>query len=142
MYRIDGETGEASVVTGDLKQAERPVLLARRKAAVHRRVARRADRLIHVYEMEDGGTTHRTAGFFIDAGAGTTDGMRADIDGNLWCGWGMGSDGLDGVMVFSPDGQADRPDRPARALREPLFRRARSATGCSWRRRSRFMRST
>ena len=38
------------------------------------------------------------------AGAGTPDGFRVDIDGNLWCGWGMGSDELDGVLVFSPDG--------------------------------------
>lgn len=40
----------------------------------------------------------------IDAGPGTPDGMRCDIDGNLWCGWGMGSAELDGVMVFAPDG--------------------------------------
>ena len=36
---------------------------------------------------------------------GTPDGMRCDIDGNLWCGWGMGSPELDGVMVFNPDGK-------------------------------------
>ena len=27
-----------------------------------------------------------------------------DIDGNLWCGWGMGDPELDGVVVFAPDG--------------------------------------
>ena len=41
---------------------------------------------------------------FIDAGPGTPDGMRGDIDGNLWCGWGMGDPELDGVVVFAPDG--------------------------------------
>ena len=41
----------------------------------------------------------------IDAGPGTPDGMRCDVDGNLWCGWGMGSSDLDGVMVFAPDGK-------------------------------------
>ena len=40
----------------------------------------------------------------IDAGPGTPDGFRVDVDGNLWCGWGMGSDGLDGVHVFNPAG--------------------------------------
>jgi gluconolactonase len=41
----------------------------------------------------------------IDAGpGGTPDGMRCDADGNLWCGWGMGSEALDGVLVFAPDG--------------------------------------
>jgi gluconolactonase len=43
---------------------------------------------------------------FIDAGPhGTPDGFRCDIDGNLWAGWGMG-EGHDGVMIFSPQGQA------------------------------------
>lgn len=41
----------------------------------------------------------------IDAGEeGSPDGFRVDTDGNLWCGWGMGSDALDGVRVFGPDG--------------------------------------
>jgi gluconolactonase len=34
---------------------------------------------------------------------GTPDGFRVDTDGNLWCGWGMGSPELDGVKVFSPE---------------------------------------
>ena len=39
---------------------------------------------------------------FIDAGpGGTPDGLRIDIDGNLWCGWGMGA-GLDGVHIYNP----------------------------------------
>jgi gluconolactonase len=41
----------------------------------------------------------------IDASPGTPDGFRCDMDGNLWCGWGMGSDELDGVRVFSPAGE-------------------------------------
>ena len=36
---------------------------------------------------------------------GTPDGMRIDVDGNLWCGWGMGSAALDGVAIFNPDGK-------------------------------------
>jgi gluconolactonase len=34
----------------------------------------------------------------------TPDGMRCDVDGNLWCGWGM-SLALDGVRIFNPAGQ-------------------------------------
>ena len=45
------------------------------------------------------------------------------MDGNLWVGWGMGEEGQDGVSVFDPVGQADRPHRPARAVRQPLLRR-------------------
>ena len=36
---------------------------------------------------------------------GTPDGMRADVDGNLWVGWGMGAEELDGVAVFNPEGK-------------------------------------
>jgi gluconolactonase len=42
----------------------------------------------------------------IDAGQGTPDGFRVDVHGNLWCGWGMGSDELDGVRIFTPQGEA------------------------------------
>ena len=40
--------------------------------------------------------------------------MRCDIDGNLWCGWGMGSAALDGVLVFAPDGTVGRIALPER----------------------------
>ena len=54
----------------------------------------------------------------IDAGPkGTPDGFRVDVDGNLWCGWGMGEAGLDGVHVFNPQGKLigriDLPERCA-----------------------------
>jgi gluconolactonase len=29
-----------------------------------------------------------------------------DVDGNLWCGWGMGSAELDGVRIFTAQGEA------------------------------------
>ena len=54
--------------------------------------------------MGDDGVTLSNRRVFIDAGPGTPDGMRCDIHGNLWCGWGMGDEALDGVHVFAPDG--------------------------------------
>ena len=47
----------------------------------------------------------RTTGWRSIAGAGTPDGFRVDVDGNLWCGWGMGEAELDGVRVFNPAGE-------------------------------------
>jgi gluconolactonase len=42
----------------------------------------------------------------IDAGpGGNPDGFRVDVQGNLWAGWGTG-EGLNGVRVFAPDGEA------------------------------------
>ena len=54
---------------------------------------------------------------------GTPDGFRVDVDGNLWCGWGMGNAQQDGVKVFDPHRQADRLHRAARALRQCRVRR-------------------
>src|SRR3984885_9042609 len=41
---------------------------------------------------------------YVVESRGVPDGMRCDVDGNLWCGWGMGNPELDGVLVFAPDG--------------------------------------
>jgi len=62
--------------------------------------------------------TLKNSRVFIDAGPkGTPDGFRVDMDGNLWCGWGMGEAGLDGVHVFNPTGKLigriDLPERCA-----------------------------
>lgn len=37
--------------------------------------------------------------------AGFADGIRADVDGNIWAGSGWVGAGYDGVQVFAPDGQ-------------------------------------
>ncbi len=36
--------------------------------------------------------------------AGMADGIRADVDGNIWSSAGWVGDGYDGVQVFAPDG--------------------------------------
>jgi len=38
-------------------------------------------------------------------GNGGSDGIRCDVDGNLWSAAGWAGDGYDGVHVFSPEGQ-------------------------------------
>jgi gluconolactonase len=58
-------------------------------------------RVIVVFDVE-GGTRLTNKRKFIDAGPGTPDGFRCDVDGNLWCGWGMGQEGLDGVAIYNP----------------------------------------
>lgn len=68
-------------------------------------VASRAQptRRIRVYDVREGKLFNGRD--LIDAGSGTPDGLRCDVDGNLWCGWGMGSPDLDGVRVFTPEGE-------------------------------------
>lgn len=56
---------------------------------------------------DDGRSQGATWAFWVlvDAEAGTPDGFRIDVDGNLWCGWGMGTPDLDGVRIFNPAGE-------------------------------------
>ncbi len=55
-----------------------------------------------VYDMVDDGSRAANGRVFFD-GDGWADGIRCDIDGNVWCGF-SGGPGQDGVAVFAPDG--------------------------------------
>ena len=79
--------------------------------------SRSVPRKIHAYDVV-GGKALANRRLLIDAEPkGAPDGFRVDVDGNLWCGWGMGEAGLDGVHVFNPDGRLigriDLPERCA-----------------------------
>ena len=81
-------------------------------------VASRAEptRKIVVFNV-NGGKKLGKQRLLIDAAGGSPDGFRVDVDGNLWCGWGMGHDDLDGVRVFNsagaPIGHIHLPERAA-----------------------------
>jgi gluconolactonase len=57
---------------------------------------------IQVYEMSSGRPTNGK--LFADMSQGTSDGIRCDVDGNVWAAAAGGGDGYDGVHVFAPDG--------------------------------------
>ena len=123
VYRIDGATGKASIVAegmlgpnGLCFSPDEKILYVIESRGV-------PTRKILAYDVAASGDKLSNKRIFVDAGPGTPDGMRADIDGNLWCGWGMGDPELDGVVVFAPDGNTDRPHRAAGALRQSVFRR-------------------
>jgi len=105
VYRLDPASGEAIVVEGTLRgpnglcfSPDESVLYVVESRAV-------PNRLILAYDVVENGKRLANKRTLIDCGPGTSDGLRCDVDGNLWCGWGMGSDELDGVMVFSPQGK-------------------------------------
>jgi len=105
VFRIDGESGELSVVAVSLKKQnglcfnpDESILYVVESRGV-------PNRKILAYDVGSDGITLSNKRVHIDAGpGGTPDGMRCDVDGNLWCGWGMGSPELDGVNVYAPDG--------------------------------------
>ena len=105
VYRVDGETGVATVVADDILgpnglcfSPDESVLYVVESRGV-------PNRKILAYDLGPDGRELTNKRVHIDAGeGGTPDGMRCDVDGNLWCGWGMGCDELDGVNVYAPDG--------------------------------------
>ncbi len=105
VYRLDPHGGEAAPVADDIPGPNG--LAFSPDARTLYIVASRAEpREIRAYDVDEAGRLSRGR-VLIDAGpGGTPDGLRVDVDGNLWCGWGMGSDDLDGVRVFAPDGTA------------------------------------
>lgn len=104
VYRLDPETGKATVVVADVLgpnglafSPDESLLYVVESRGV-------PTRKILAFDVACDGMSVHEKRVLIDAGPGTPDGFRVDVDGNLWCGWGMGSDELDGVMIFAPDG--------------------------------------
>ena len=106
LYRLDPASGELTCLADDVP-APNGLAFSPDESILYL-VASRAEptRQILAYDVTEGGRAISNRRVAIDAGpGGTPDGLRVDIDGNLWCGWGMGPD-LDGVRVFNPDGRA------------------------------------
>ena len=116
VYRVDGKTGQMTVAAGDINRPN-GLAFSPDESKLYVVEAGLSPRVIQVYDVVDGGTRLSNKRTFLDAGPGTPDGYRCDVDGNLWCGWGMGQEGLDGVSIFDPDGKLigriDLPERCA-----------------------------
>ncbi len=107
VYRLNPDTGEATVVAGEL---EKPNGLCfspdySRLYLVDTGASHKPDhsRHIRVYDVVDGSSLTNGRDF-CDMAPGTSDGIRCDIDDNLWASAGWGGEGFDGVHVFAPDG--------------------------------------
>lgn len=106
IYRVDGDTFEAVQVTQDVLGPNGLAFSPDEKILYVVESRGLPTRKILAFDVVDGGKGIRNKRTLIDAGpGGTPDGFRVDIDGNLWCGWGMGAQDLDGVMVFSSEGE-------------------------------------
>jgi gluconolactonase len=116
VYRVDGKTGQLSVVAGDINRPN-GIAFSPDESKLYLVEGGVTPRLIRVFDVVDGGARITSKRTLIEAGPGTPDGFRCDVDGNLWCGWGMGKEGLDGVSIFNPDGKLigriDLPERCA-----------------------------
>jgi gluconolactonase len=103
VYRFDPKSGRATVATGDVNRPN-GLAFSPDEKKLYIVEAGVTPRVIRVFDVNDDKLANGRA--FLTAEAdGTPDGLRCDVDGNLWCGWGMGNEELDGVMVISPQGK-------------------------------------
>jgi gluconolactonase len=104
VYRVDGLTGDVSVMADDIL-APNGLAFSPDEKILYVVESRAEPRRLLAYDVVGDGARLTGRRVIIDAGpAGTPDGFRVDVDGNLWCGWGM-SEALDGVRVFDPAGE-------------------------------------
>jgi gluconolactonase len=108
VYRLDPKTRAATVVVSDLDKPNGLCFSPDEKLlyVVDSGTPKRTDapRPIQVYDVVDG-TRLKNGRMFANMSPGTSDGIRCDMDGNIWsaAGW-SGKESYNGVHVFAPDG--------------------------------------
>jgi gluconolactonase len=116
VYRVDAQSGEITMMI-DAFVGPNGLAFSPDESVLYVVESRGTPRKIYAFDVLDGGRKLGEPRSLIDAGPGTPDGFRIDVHGNLWCGWGMGDAELDGVRVFTPQGEAighiDLPERCA-----------------------------
>ena len=117
VYRWDPKSGKLAVAAGDVNRPN-GLAFSPDESRLYIIEAGATPRVVKVYDVVDGGTRLSNGRVFLSAEPnGTPDGFRIDVDGNLWMGWGMGSEALDGVNVFNNQakliGRIDLPERSA-----------------------------
>jgi gluconolactonase len=109
VYRIDPKTNEVTVVASDMDKPngicfspdEKKLYIVDTGAPRHPG----DPHPIRMYDVIDG-TRLANGRLFVSMGIGrgSSDGIRCDIDGNVWSAAGWGGEGFDGVHVFAPEG--------------------------------------
>jgi gluconolactonase len=107
VYRLNPETGAATVVSDELEKPnglcfspDYTRLYIADTGATHK-----PDHPHHirVYDVVDNARLTNGRVFF-DMGPAFADGIRCDVDGNLWASSGWAGAGYDGVYIIAPDG--------------------------------------
>ncbi len=115
LYRVDGRSGAITLAADDVDHPN-GLAFSPDERILYVIESRSEPRNMIAYDVT--GETLRNRRVFIRCAPGETpDGFRVDVAGHLWCGWGMGADGLDGVKIFNaggdPIGFIDLPERCA-----------------------------
>ncbi len=106
VYRLDPDSGKATVVAGDF-QRPNGLCFSPDESLLYIVDTGRSDGPeypTHIRVFDVHGDRLANGRVFADMGLGSSDGVRTDVDGNLWSGACWGGEGYDGVHCFAPDG--------------------------------------
>ena len=106
VYRLDPNTREIAVVASDMDKPngicfspdEKKLYIVDTGEPKHPG----DPRPIRVYDVEEGKRL-KNGRMFVNMAPGSSDGIRCDVDGNVWSAAGWGPDNYNGVHVFAPD---------------------------------------
>jgi gluconolactonase len=105
VYRYDPKTKQVTVATTGVVKRPNGLAFSPDESKLYV-IESAEERFFYVFDVTDNGTKLANGRPFITCEKDETpDGFRVDVEGNLWCGWGM-SAALDGVKVFNSSGKA------------------------------------
>ena len=115
VYRIDASSGKLTKVTDEIYKPNglcfSPDYTKLYVADTGSSHYPEAPKVIKVWDVVEGKSLANGRDFASmemtisgEVAAGLADGIRADVDGNIWASAGWVGDGYDGVHVFAPDG--------------------------------------
>jgi len=109
VYRIDPKSGNADLVSDEGFKPNGLCFSPDYKKLYVADTGGQSPRGIDAWDIADGTKLRNKRRFcsmeLKGKGAGGADGIRADVDGNIWAAAGWVGDGYDGVHVFAPDGE-------------------------------------
>ncbi|MBV9252273.1 MAG: SMP-30/gluconolactonase/LRE family protein [Acetobacteraceae bacterium] len=108
VYRVDGQTGNITVVADDFVQPNGITFSPdeKRLYVIDTGISHGGPSWIRVFDVDiDSGKLSNGKVFAEGFAPGVTDGMRCDIEGNLWCSMGWADPKEDGVRCYSPEGE-------------------------------------
>jgi gluconolactonase len=108
VYRIDPKGGTIEMVTDAAYEPNGICFSPDYKKLYIADTGGPAPKGIDVYDVLDGQklkNRRRFCSMELNGKFGGSDGIRTDVDGNLWSAAGWVGEGYDGVHVFAPDGQ-------------------------------------
>jgi len=108
VYRLDPKTREVNVVASDMDKPNGLCFSPDEKLLYivdSGDPKRQGDpRPIRVYDVVDG-VRLKNGRMFANMAPGSSDGIRCDVDGNIWSAAGWVGESYNGVHVFAPDGK-------------------------------------